>query len=85
MEIREQIIEEVQRIPDQYLTEFQEIVKDFVEKKSKPSLMERLRQIKIQGPPDFAENFDLYASGEKSLDDYLDKEKKEENAGQNIR
>jgi hypothetical protein len=85
MEIREQIIEEVQKIPEQHLTEFQEIVKDFVEKKSKPSLMERLRQIKIQGPPDFAENFDLYASGEKNLDDYLNEEKKEENVAQDIR
>ena len=73
MEIREQIIEEVQKIPEQHLTEFQEVVKEFVEKKSKPSLMERLRQIKITDlPPDYSRNIDLYLSGEKKIDENSD-------------
>lgn len=73
MEIREQIIEEVQKIPERHLSEFQEVVKDFVEKKSKPNLMERLRQIKITDlPPDYSRNIDLYLSGEKKIDENSD-------------
>lgn len=73
MEIREQIIEEVQKIPEQHLSEFHEVVKEFVEKKSKPTLMERLRQIKITDlPPDYSRNIDLYLSGEKKIDENSD-------------
>jgi hypothetical protein len=67
MTIREQIISEVQKIPEQYLPELQKIIEGFEEQKAKPSLMQQLREIKIQAPPDFAENLDLYMSGEKEI------------------
>jgi hypothetical protein len=67
MTIREQIISEVQKIPEQYLPELHKIIKGFEEQKVKPSLMQQLREIKIQAPPDFAENLDLYMSGEKEI------------------
>jgi hypothetical protein len=67
MTIREQIISEVQKIPEKYLPELQTIIKGFEEQKVKPSLMQQLREIKIQAPPDFAENLDLYMSGEKEI------------------
>ncbi len=74
MTVREEIIAKVQNLPENALPEVYEFVEKIVEKESKPSFMQRLRQIKIEGPPDFAENFDLYANGEKSLDEYFEKE-----------
>ncbi len=59
MTIREQIISEVQKIPEQYLLEFHKIIKGFEEQKVKPSLMQELRDIKIQAPPDFAKNLNV--------------------------
>jgi hypothetical protein len=67
MTIREQIISEVQKIPEQYLPELQKIIEGFEEQKLKPNLMQQLREIKIQAPPDFTENLDLYMSGEKEI------------------
>lgn len=74
MTVREEIIAKVQNLPENVLPEIYEFVEKIAEKENKPSFMERLRQIKIEGPPDFSENFDLYASGEKSLDEYFEKE-----------
>ena len=37
-------------------------------KARRPSLMTRLRNIKIDAPEDFALNFDLYLSGEKRVE-----------------
>lgn len=70
MNIREEIVEKIQRIPENRLPELYKMVEQLVEKKPKEGLLKRLQKIKIDGPPDFAENFDLYANGEKSLDDY---------------
>lgn len=72
MTIREQIVEKIRQIPENRLPELYKAVEEFEEKETPPTLMERLRNIKIQGPSDFAENFDLYMNGEKSLDDYQD-------------
>lgn len=41
---------------------------DQSEQSSKKSLMWKLKQIKIDGPEDFAENLDLYLSGEKRIE-----------------
>jgi len=76
MNMREEIVAKVQNLPESVLPEIYEFIEQVEEKDEKPSLMERLRKIKIQGPPDFAENFDLYMSGEKSLDDYIEKDNK---------
>ena len=37
------------------------------ERKNKPTLMSKLKRIKIDAPEDFAANLDLYLSGEKSV------------------
>ncbi len=77
MNIREEIVEKIQRIPENRLSEFCKVVEEFVEEKPKEGLLKRLQKIKIDGPPDFSRNIDLYMSGEKSLDDYyLDKDEK---------
>lgn len=34
-------------------------------------LLTRLQEVRIQGPPDFAANLDLYLSGEKSVSDHV--------------
>ena len=70
MNIREEIVEKIRQIPESSLLELYKVVEELVEKKPKEGLLKRLQKIKIDGPPDFAENFDLYANGEKSLDDY---------------
>ncbi|MBC7798530.1 MAG: hypothetical protein H7Z37_16795 [Pyrinomonadaceae bacterium] len=69
MELKQEIISTIERIPEKYLAELNELVKDFSEKKSKPGLLRRLSEIKIDGPPDFSRNIDLYLSGEKKFDD----------------
>ncbi len=72
MNIREEIVEKIQQIPESRLTEFYKVVEDFVEKERKQSLMERLQKIKIDAPPDFSRNIDLYMSGEKKIDENID-------------
>lgn len=72
MTVREEIIAKVQNLPENVLPEIYEFVEKISEKESKPSLMERLRQIKIQAPPDFSRNIDLYMSGEKQIDENID-------------
>ncbi len=72
MNIREEIVEKIRQIPENRLPEFYKVVEGFVEKEMKPSLMERLRKIKIDAPPDFSRNIDLYMSGEKKIDESID-------------
>jgi hypothetical protein len=72
MTIREEIVSRVQKLPDSALLEVYEVVEKVEKKGKKPSLMERLRQIKIDAPPDFSRNIDLYMSGEKKIDDNPD-------------
>ena len=68
--IREEIVEKIRQIPENRLPELYEAVEKLVEKETKPTLMERLRKRKIDAPPDFSRNIDLYMSGEKKIDDY---------------
>lgn len=72
MTVREEIIAKVQNLPENVLPEIYEFVEKIIEKENKPSLMERLRKIKIQAPPDFSRNIDLYMSGEKKIDENID-------------
>ncbi|MDQ3321966.1 MAG: hypothetical protein M3525_05975 [Acidobacteriota bacterium] len=77
MNIREEIVEKLRQIPENRLPEFYKVVEGFVEEKPKEGLLKRLQKIKIDAPPDFSRNIDLYMSGEKNLDDYyLNKGKK---------
>ncbi len=70
---------ELEKLDEQGLGELYEFAKRLADKQSQvpeqpgptqpESIMTKLRKIKIQGPPDFSENLDLYTSGAKSFDD----------------
>ncbi len=70
MSIREEIVEKIQRIPESRLSELYKVVEKMADEQPKEGLLKRLAKIKIDGPPDFAENFDLYMNGERNLDGY---------------
>lgn len=80
MTVRETIHVEVDAVPDQQLGDLLEIVRDFAHQNNtaaedlaesivKPTIFDKLMKIRIQGPPDFSENVELYASGEKQFED----------------
>lgn len=71
MTIREEIVAKVQNLPENVLPDVYEFVEKIAEREKPPGLLRRLQKIKIQGPPDFAENFDLYANGEKSIEENI--------------
>ena len=65
---REIIINEIQKMPEPYLIELYEIIKNFETtrkiEKPKQSLMAKLRNIKISAPSDFSQTADLYVVGD---------------------
>lgn len=71
MTIREEIVTKVQNLPESVLPEVYEFVEKIEEKEEKSGLLRRLQKIKIEAPPDFAENIDLYMNGEKSIEENL--------------
>lgn len=71
MATREEIKSEVEKVPEERLEELYRVVRTFSREKSaggKESFLLRLSRIQIEGPEDFAANFDLYLNGEKSID-----------------
>ncbi|MEK6302822.1 MAG: hypothetical protein AABO41_19095 [Acidobacteriota bacterium] len=64
MVTREQIVAEIERVPDERLEELYEVIREFeAEKKqgdSNPSAMARLRQIRISATSDFSTKAVLY-------------------------
>jgi len=71
MATREEIKSEVEKVPEERLEELYRVVRTFSREKSpgaKESFLMRLSRIQIEGPEDFAANFDLYLNGEKSID-----------------
>lgn len=73
MSLREEIVADVRELPENVLPELSEKIKELREKQAKPTFMERLRQIKIDGlPADYSRNIDLYLSGEKKIDEETD-------------
>ena len=71
MTTKELIHAEIEKLSEEDLEKLYGVVKSFTRSKAserKPSLMSRLRRIKIQAPEDFAANFDLYLSGEKRVE-----------------
>jgi hypothetical protein len=71
MVTKEEIKSEVEKVPDERLPELYRLVKRFTESKpasSQPTLMAKLKRIRIDAPADFSENIDLYLSGEKTID-----------------
>ncbi|MGA9997506.1 MAG: hypothetical protein WBP93_18975 [Pyrinomonadaceae bacterium] len=68
---KEEIKSEIEKVPEERLAELYQIVKAFTQSRhssSKPTLMSKLRRIRISAPPDFSENIDLYLSGEKTIE-----------------
>ena len=71
MATKEEIKSEIEKVPEERLAELYQIVRSFAEPKSIPSestLMSKLKRIRINAPPDFSENIDLYLSGEKTIE-----------------
>jgi hypothetical protein len=67
---KELIKSEIEKVPDNRLEELYSVVRTY----SKPtgngdgrSFMSKLSEITINGPEDFAENIDLYLTGEKTI------------------
>lgn len=74
MTTKELIQTEIDKINGEDLDELYGLIKDFVAAKAappKPGILAKLKQIKIEAPPDFASNLDLYMSGEKRVEDHL--------------
>lgn len=67
---KELIKSEIEKVPEDRLEELYSVVKIFAEPSGNgdgASLMSKLRAIRIEGPEDFAENIDLYLTGEKTI------------------
>lgn len=63
MTAKEKIQAEIDSLNEEYLDELYLLIKDFAQSKqtkNKPSLMSKLKQIKIDAPEDFASNLDSY-------------------------
>lgn len=70
MNIREEIIESINTLPESELP----AVKEFITSRpraKKSGLLRRLSEIKIDGPADFSRNIDLYLSGEKKIEENI--------------
>ena len=71
MTTKERIYAEIERIDEQQLDELYIIIKQWTQQtlaSGERSFMEKLRQITIDAPEDFAANLDLYTSGAKRED-----------------
>lgn len=67
---KDQIKAEIDKVPDEQLDRLYSIIRDYssrVISNGGHSLMSKLQDIKIDAPADFAENIDLYLSGEKTI------------------
>jgi hypothetical protein len=65
---KEFIKAEIDRVDEDRLDELYDLVRRFTRAKGsreKPTLMDRLMKIEIDGPEDFASHFDQYLNGEK--------------------
>ncbi|HEY2291698.1 MAG TPA: hypothetical protein VGM86_13445 [Thermoanaerobaculia bacterium] len=66
---KELIKAEIDRVDEEHLDELYEVVRRFARGgqggKEKSTLMDRLTEIEIDAPEDFATHFDLYLNGEK--------------------
>lgn len=70
MTIKEQIHAAIERVQDDRLPELYHLVQNFAKGPSAgsgESIMNKLKRVQIEGPADFAENFDKYVSGEKRV------------------
>lgn len=71
MSTKELLLSKIETMSQAELEELYMVVTEFLQsKRAKPStspFLERLGQIQIDGPEDFAENIDLYLNGEKQI------------------
>lgn len=70
MSTKELIEAEIEHLDEAQLAQLYKVVRELAASKeltSQPSLMAKLKQVKIDGPKDFATNLDLYLNGEKSV------------------
>ena len=68
---KEEIKSEIEKVPEERLAELYQIVKSFTQSRhasSNPTLMSKLRRIRINAPLDFSENIGLYLTGEKTIE-----------------
>ena len=75
MTTKELLIHRIEQLGEEDLEALFEVVLRFLEDKDgaqSSDFLIRLGEIQIDGPEDFAENHDLYLSGEKSIDADLD-------------
>jgi hypothetical protein len=70
MATKELVKAEIETLNDEQINRLYGLIQDLKisPTEAKQSLMEKLRNISIDGPEDFAENLDLYASGEKHFE-----------------
>ncbi len=71
MSTKELLLSKIETMSQAELEELYTMVTVFLQSKqnkpSEPAFLERLSQIQIDGPEDFAENIDLYLNGEKHI------------------
>ncbi len=69
---KEDIKKEIEKVPNEKLETLYKYVVNLTEVKvkeeSKETFMAKMRKIKIDAPPDFSRNIDLYLSGEKTIE-----------------
>jgi len=68
---KEEIKSEIEKVPEERLAELYQIIRRFTQSRpspSQPSLMSKLRRVRISAPPDFSENVNLYLIGEKTIE-----------------
>lgn len=67
---KEQLKAEIERVPEERLDELYSVIKNYSQPRTQnggPSFMSKLKDVTIEGPEDFAENIDLYLTGEKTI------------------
>jgi hypothetical protein len=68
---RDEIKAEIDKIGEEKLPQLHLLIQEFQTWGPRPGtkgFLEKLQEIKIQGPADWSENLDLYLSGEKDFD-----------------
>jgi len=74
MDKRERLKAEIETLSDDRLNDLLSFIERW-KKRPRPlnpgekSILEKLLEIKIDGPPDFSENLDLYLNGDKKFED----------------
>ena len=67
---KELIKAEIERVPEERLDDLYSVIRTYSQPRTQNdgrSLMSKLRDVTINGPEDFAENIDLYLTGEKTV------------------